>query len=39
VRKYQGDYQEFLRKRMEDELHKQTLAIGQQTTSASITTL
>jgi hypothetical protein len=39
VRKYQGDYQEFLRKKMEDELHKSTLAIGQQTTSASITTL
>jgi hypothetical protein len=39
VKKYEGDYEEFLRKKMEDELHNQTLAIGQQTTSASITTL
>jgi len=39
VKKYEGNYEEFLRKKMEDELHNQTLAIGQQTTSASITTL
>jgi len=39
VKKYEGDYEEFLRKKMEDELHKATLAVGQQTTSAQITTL